>query len=41
MVAHLKGELGWTAQRSSSTGLSDNQCKLIDECLQLLAAMAT
>ena len=35
MVAHLKGELGVERAALIKYWISDNQCKLIDECLQL------
>src|SRR5690606_37622867 len=35
MVAHLKGELGVDRAALIKYWISDNQCKLIDECLQL------
>ncbi|MEO5811444.1 MAG: acyl-CoA dehydrogenase family protein [Rhodanobacter sp.] len=35
MVAHLKGELGIDRAALIKYWITDNQCKLIDECLQL------
>ena len=35
MVAHLKGELGVDRAALIKYWITDNQCKLIDECLQL------
>jgi acyl-CoA dehydrogenase len=35
MVSHLKGELGVDRAALIKYWISDNQCKLIDECLQL------
>ena len=35
MVAHLKGELGVERAALIKYWITDNQCKLIDECLQL------
>ncbi|KQZ79296.1 acyl-CoA dehydrogenase [Rhodanobacter sp. Root561] len=35
MVAHLKGELGIDRAALTKYWVTDNQCKLVDECLQL------